>query len=221
MRRKGPLAVVGLSVALSAWGQGSGSTITLTRQPILGIFMDFDATPGNSSLAVMQKEVASLLKPSGIKVNWRLTGENKGDEPYARLVVLKFNGSCRVDGRLLQQKVGVAAVEPGEPLTLGDARVENGRVLPFSEVKCDEVRKALSYLTPAASQEQRQVALGIAMARVVAHELYHMLARTTSHAMRGLAKASQPLPELISSRKLVFERQDSEAIRKGFDAPQE
>jgi hypothetical protein len=104
---------------------------------------------------------------------------------------------------------------------LGDAKVENGRVLPFSEVRCDEVRKALSYLAPAASPEQRQVALGMAMARVVAHELYHMLARTTRHAMHGLARASQPLPELVSSRKMVFERQDSEAIRKGFDAPPE
>ena len=97
--------------------------------------------------------------------------------------------------------------------------MENGRVLPFSEVRCDEVRKALSYLAPAASPEQRQVALGMAMARVVAHELYHMLARTTRHAMHGLARASQPLPELVSSRKMVFERQDREAIRKEFDEP--
>ena len=110
-------------------------------------------------------------------------------------------------------------VETEEPVTLGDAKVENGKVLPFSEVRCDEVKKALSYLTPAASQEQRQVALGIAMARVVAHELYHILARTTSHAMKGLAKASEPLPDLISARKMTFDRHDSEAMRKGFETP--
>jgi hypothetical protein len=44
-------------------------------------------------------------------------------------------------------------------------------------------------------------------------------ARATAHAMRGLAKASQPLPESILSRKMVFERQGREAIRKGFDEP--
>jgi len=216
MRRKGPFAVVGLSVALSAWGQGSGSVITLTRVPTLGIFMDFDATPGNSSVAAMQQEVANLLKPSGIEVNWRLTGENNGDEPYARLVVLKFHGNCRADGRA---PLPAEKSETEEPVTLGDAKVENGKVLPFSEVRCDEVKKALSYLTPAASQEQRQVALGIAMARVVAHELYHILARTTSHAMKGLAKASEPLPDLISARKMTFDRHDSEAMRKGFETP--
>jgi hypothetical protein len=184
--------------------------------------MEFEAVPGNSSVAVMQREVTDLLKPSGISVNWRMTKENNGDEPYQRLVVLKFNGSCRAEGRPSLPAAGMAFLpEPNQPVMLGDAKVEKGRVLPFSEVRCDEVRKALSYLEPTASQEQRQVALGMAMARVVAHELYHILARTTKHAMQGLAKASQPLPELVSKRKMVFERQDSEAIRKGFEAPQE
>jgi hypothetical protein len=220
MRRKGLLAAVGLSVTLSAWGQDSGSVNNTPKNPTLGIFMEFEAVPGDSSVEVMQREVTDLLKPSGISVNWRMTEQNKGDEPYQRLVVFKFNGNCRADGRASLPVAGKAFLpEPGESVSVGDAKVENGKVLPFSEVRCDEVKKALSYMTPAASQEQRQVALGIAMARVVAHELYHMLARTTSHAMKGLAKASQPLPELISNRKMTFDPHDSEAMRKGFETP--
>ena len=37
----------------------------------------------------------------------------------------------------------------------------------------------------------------------------------------GSALAISALPELISSRKMAFERQDSEAIRKGFEKPPE
>jgi hypothetical protein len=37
------------------------------------------------------------------------------------------------------------------------------------------------------------------------------------HAERGLAKASQPLKELISKQAMSFREQDSAAIRKGFE----
>ena len=36
----------------------------------------------------------------------------------------------------------------------------------------------------------------------------------------ALALTSQPLPELIANRKLVLEKEDSGAMRKGFDALQ-
>jgi hypothetical protein len=162
----------------------------------------------------MQREVAGLLKPAGIHVNWRLLRENHGDETYSRLVVLKFIGSCRADW----------AVQPhdedeAENIAVGDTKVTQGHVLPYSEVRCDAVRRALSYLAPATSKEQRQEALGLAMGRVVAHELYHVLAHTASHAERGLAKASQPLKELISKQAIIFREQDAEAIRKGFESP--
>src|SRR5947207_878549 len=108
--------------------------------PTLAVYMDFDATPGVSALAIMQHEVDGLLKPAGIAVNWRLARENKGDEEYSRLVVLRFTGECQAEL--------VRTTDTEETLSLGDAKVVRGRVLPFSEVRCDEVRKALSFLAP-------------------------------------------------------------------------
>jgi hypothetical protein len=52
----------------------------------------------------------------------------------------------------------------------------------------------------------------------VAHELYHVLARTTLHAEKGLAKASQNLRDLVSKQAIVFGEHDAEAIRKGFES---
>ena len=201
MLRGLPLAALGLCTTFAVCAQ------TL---PTLGVYMDFDAAPGNSSLTVMQREVDALLKPTGISVNWRLVRENHGDETYSRLVVLKFTGNCQADHR-------GESVDSGDIAIVGDTKVVRGRVLPFSEVRCDQVRKALTFLAPSASKEQRQAALGRAMARVVAHELYHVLARTTSHAQHGLAKASQPLKDLISMNAITFREQDAEAIRRGFE----
>ena len=104
-------------------------------------------------------------------------------------------------------------VEAGERIVVGDTQVLDGRVLPFSEVRCDEVRRALSYLAPAATVEQRQKALGLAMGRVVAHELYHVLAHTTEHTQRGLARATQTLRDLVSSKAIRFREEEAEAMR--------
>jgi len=180
-----------------------------SNPPTLAVYMDFDTAPVGNSLEVMQREVDKLLKPAGVTVNWRLVRENHGVETHSRLVVLKFIGACRADWSVQTHGDDGAAV--------GDTQVAEGRVLPFSEVRCDVVRQALSYLAPASSKEQRQEALGLAMGRVVAHELYHVLARTTSHAEKGLAKASQTLRDLISKQSITFAAHDTEAIRKGFE----
>jgi hypothetical protein len=58
----------------------------------------------------------------------------------------------------------------------------------------------------------------MALGRVVAHELYHILARTTSHATGGLAKASQSLRDLIRPDDLEFQRKEAEAIHNAFRA---
>jgi hypothetical protein len=206
MLRALALTGIGLLTGSAAFAQTESTVNSLT----LGVYMDFDTVPGGSTVEVMQREVDALLKPSGIQVNWRLTQDNRGLETYSRLAVLKFTGACRADW--VRQ-----STDEDDTVAVGDTKVVEGRVLPFSEVRCDAVRRALTFLAPAASKEQRQEALGLALGRVVAHELYHVLARTTVHAERGLAKASQPLKELISKRAMSFREQDSAAIRKGFE----
>ena len=72
-----------------------------------------------------------------------------------------------------------------------------------------------SSISGLAGQEERQRALSRALARVVAHEIYHILAETTEHAGSGLAKAAQPLNDLVSKRKLEFATDDLRAIKEG------
>jgi hypothetical protein len=180
----------------------------LSQVPTVGVFLDFDSVPGNVPVAVMKKEVAALLKSSGVSLDWRMVGENTGAESFDGLVVLKFHGKCRVE-----------AWQDGETTSatraLGETLVEDGHVLPFSEVKCDAVRQALGYLRPEANQGEKQKALGLAMGRVVAHELYHVLARTTTHAARGLAKAAESLQDLVSGTEISFRKEDADAIQLG------
>jgi hypothetical protein len=173
--------------------------------------MDFDAAPANTAVDAMQREVDHIMRPAGLRVNWRHLGENRGTEAFNGVVVVKFKGKCQVEPWRGE------ASEPeltNEKVVLGTSLVAGGEVMPFSEVECDQVRKTVSYGEPATELE-RQHALGRAMGRVVAHELYHILASTTGHAARGLARGTQDFHDLTKGT-LGFRSQDAAAIRNSF-----
>ena len=180
-------------------------------RPSVGIYLDFDSAPGALAVETMKHEVDSILEPSGLTLGWRLAKENHGDEAFAGLVVLKFKGRCKIETWTTPE---IDLAQLGQTDTLGATEVVNGRVLPFSEVQCDKVRQALAYLRP--DQKDRQHAFGVALGRVVAHELYHILAHTTGHATLGLAKASESLEDLVAARSMVFRPEDSTAIRNSL-----
>jgi len=170
--------------------------------PLVGVYLSFDALPESVSVEVMKSAVERLLKPAGIALAWRMTAENSGKEAFAGLAVLRFKGRC-------------LPTAPGPINGFGEINIlattdeSHGQLLPYTDVECDQVRKALAYVP----QRSRQRALGIALGRVVAHELYHILANTATHAAEGLAKASQLLPDLVSLRDLSLDGRSSQAVQ--------
>ena len=78
--------------------------------------------------------------------------------------------------------------------------VADGKVLPFSEVECDQVRASLHSATWGTRGQQSDLVLGRALGRVLAHELYHFLTQTSAHANNGIAKRSLSRAELVSDR---------------------
>lgn len=163
----------------------------------------------------MERAVEVLLKPAGVSVTWRSTSENSGMEAFSRLAVVRFKGRCEVKSPIPASNFGTL----GETTALASTRVSGGRVLPYTEVDCDEVRRALAYLRPGAGLAERQKTFGAALGRVVAHELYHILANRVEHAGEGLAQASELLSDLVSSQNLSFDESATRAIRNGFEVP--
>lgn len=188
------------------------------QQSHVGVFMQFDSLPGAAAVAAIEHEADELLKPSGIAIDWRYLRDNRGDQSFAGLVVIKFKGSCKA-GWVPAGTGDFGSI--GETYTLAFTRVSSGRVLPFSEVECDQVRGALRFLRPGAGLKERQLALGRALGRVVAHELYHIFARTTAHAARGLAQPAQSLDDLISLDGPKFQDEEPRAMALPAAAPGE
>jgi hypothetical protein len=167
-------------------------------RPSIGIFLDFDSIPTSVALERMKRELKDLLKPSGLEPAFlddrHGSAAQHGNMTFAGLLVVRFKGRCSVERWRPEEGLPAAG-----PVPLASTLVEQGHVLPFSEVECDQLRRSLSALNPRAGRRQQQALLGIALGRVVAHELYHVLARTTSHAAEGLAKATHSLKDLVGS----------------------
>lgn len=187
-----------------------GGNISPGVAPTIGIFLQFESEPSAVSFDEMKSEVAHLMDSTGLRVNWRFLKENRGRESFSDLLVVRFKGKCRAEF----EPVHSDRYSPfGELVTLASTQVRDGRVLPFTEVECDQVRRTLGE-EEIISEHQKQSAFGKALGRVVAHELYHLLAQTTKHTHHGLAKATHDWREM-GSEGLRFQDEESGAMRQG------
>jgi len=154
------------------------------------------ATPMDSAIAhEFQQEVQRLLAPAGIDVVWRKTEEANSGDALEKVTVASFDGPCSAAElpSLPQSHRGTAV--------LADTVVsKQSQVEPFFRVDCAEVigrlRPALDHL----NVPMRNAIFGRALGRVIAHELYHILARTMDHAHTGVAKASFSTQDLLAER---------------------
>ena len=172
--------------------------------PPVTLVLQFDQGYSTESLAVMEREVASIVGESGIKVDWRLLTDLQPTDSFESLVVVRFHGACDM--------------KPALPLLnerayYGFTYVSDGSVLPFSEVECDKISNSIR---PAMSRQQwreRDTILGRALGRVLAHELFHMLAKTQHHAGEGVTKSALS-PEQLISDKLTMAPADLETLKR-------
>jgi hypothetical protein len=94
---------------------------------------------------------------------------------------------------------GYAAADDLAPhdKSLATTAITDSRVLPFSTVNCGALTRALQPVLVKEPGAQRDLLYGRALARVIAHELYHALSRTTCHAHSGIAKSAFSRDDLL------------------------
>lgn len=152
-----------------------------------------DGDPASPAiLQAMESEADAALAPAGIKLVWKWGHELDGKAVSGQLALVHLRGQCR----------------PASPVhnvshsssPLGQTHIVDGQVLPIADILCDAVRKLIDRDLRVAASEDRDKLLGRAIGRVTAHELYHILLRTTSHSHEGLARYAQSAAELLAPR---------------------
>ena len=162
-----------------------------------------DGRYSEAAIREMGREAAHILKQSGVFLHWQL-GE-PAQAVNGRLVVVKLLGRCDMDG------------PPAFPMSgpLGWSHESNGVMLPFSDLACDNIRGAVHSAVLAGHALRGNVLLGRAMGRVLAHELYHIVADTAEHGEDGVTQPALSAQELTSGQ-LELRPADVEAIRSGL-----
>jgi hypothetical protein len=191
------LPLAGLLITCSGALRAAGSA-----HPEIALLLRFDTPPGNAFLAIMEAELTRIMGTADLRLRWLFPADLKGQQAFARVQVFTFHGACRAT--------------PGEPdpeqisgsVSLADTAGDGASILPYSDVNCDRLRGFLSGEGPAEAGAERR--LGFAMARVLAHEMYHVLLETRVHGKTGITKPMHT-PSALLSRSLRFS--DDELIR--------
>jgi hypothetical protein len=162
-----------------------------------------DAVP-DLAFEQLKAEVSDLMEASDIRTEWRDRSEISGSDRFSNLIVVDFRGQCR-NGR--------DEVVTRDGQTLGRTQVMEGEILPFVEIECGQVRSFLKMALSSRPAQLTDDVLGRALARVMAHELYHVLGDTMSHSRSGIAKESLSGADLVSSH-ITFTPADLARMRQ-------
>jgi hypothetical protein len=166
----------------------------------LTIVLDFRGAHSERSVEAMKKEVQTVMKGSGLNIDWRSRAGAAG-ESFDHLVVVRFNGKC------ILEPVPHMYDERG-PLAF--TYNTDGAMQPFSEVLCDQVTASIRSAMFSGDFAKADQILGRALGRVVAHELVHMLSEDRGHGKEGIARRALTGRELIASQT----RLDPEDLRR-------
>jgi hypothetical protein len=177
--------------------EGASTSVTVAVMP--------EGHYSESSLREMGREAANILKKSGVKLRLRLG--DPGQVSDSLLVVIMLKGDCEMDGTPSASKG-----------PLGWSHEVDGKILPFGEVACSDIWGSLRSARYLENHLPGDVALGRAMGRVLAHELYHIVAATPRHGRDGVARKAFSTRELTDGQ-LDLDQSDAELIRSGLQRP--
>lgn len=195
------MKVLFFCLSLAVWpalgGQPKGSPAPIT------LYTEFQQEPSTIVWNTIRQEVEAIMAPSGVTLEWRSLSNVRGNETSVELAVIKFKGRCDIAG------LNPHASQSG---ALGWTHVSDGIILPFTDVDCTRIREFLQPSLVAIPGRDREQAFGRAIGRVLAHELYHIFAKTAHHSNVGVAKAAYSVRDLLSE-DFVFEEHESNVLR--------
>jgi hypothetical protein len=157
-------------------------------------------------MRAMNREVDALMLPAGFRVVWRGAGDPPSAAGAEHLVMVELRGVC------MAQFARMASMPLSSPRALASSSVAEGRVLPFSWLDCTALNRFLAPVVSLPSQAEQDNLYGRSMARLLAHEFYHILAQTDDHAPAGIAKARFSTADLMAEH-FDFELSALEKLR--------
>jgi hypothetical protein len=163
----------------------------------LAVYTDFQHPPNAAVVDSLHAEVDSIILPLGLGLEWRSLDAH-GDRVSGELAVISFKGTCDNSG---------LPPHADDSRSLGWTHITDGQILPFTDVDCDRIRSFTGSRIKGRAPSDRDRLLGRAVGRVVAHELYHILARRAHHGSGSVDRPEYTARDLVSDD---FQLQETE-----------
>lgn len=160
----------------------------------LTVLLDIEQKHSQRALTEMRKELAKVFKPTNLTLDVRLRQDTKPEETFSDVVLVKLKGTCRM------QNYAPLMDERGP---FAWTHTVDGKILPFSEVACDHVARSIQQAIGSESRDRDRL-LGRALARVMAHEIVHMVGKCSDHSHAGVFRHA------LSGRQLIAEKLELE-----------
>lgn len=175
------------------------------------VLVEVDKPIPSEAMQSMQAEIARLFQKSQRPVLLRSRADFRLGDEADELVLVRLRGECRI---------------PPEPVFLDErgpqafayTHVTDGQVLPFSEVLCERVLRSAKRAMWGGEHGRANHLLGRALARVVAHELIHILTGEKSHSHDGVFQRTLTGRQLIEDG-IDFAGSEFEQLRRRNPGP--
>jgi hypothetical protein len=184
------LASVVAVLVLSAHVLASSRTADHTSQRItLLLYVDAPQYASVESLNAMKRELFEMMNTPTVDFQFVTPEQAKPPAYFSTLVSVRLAGACNIETRTAAEMTKGA---------LAFAHSSDGRILPFIEIECDRVRRHARSAFWGPDNDRTAYLYGRALARVLAHELYHVLTGRKQHTATGLTSKSLTGLQLIS-----------------------
>lgn len=160
----------------------------------LVVYLKTGTNQPNAPITQMKQDLAALMRTAGYQVSFRTPRTGAGDDA-SYLAVVQLNGTCALPAGY----IGILG-PPVNGESLATTNITDGQVLPFSTVNCEALTRSVAPALRTSVAAQRDFLYGRALARVVAHELYHILAGSIDHAKSGVARSCFSQDDLVAER---------------------
>ncbi len=173
-----------------------------TRTPVV-IAVEAQSRLPAPALDELQSELSRLFANSSREIRVQALDAARSVDAFD-LVHLRLHGECRL-------KLEPFLLDERGPYAI--THVSDGRPLPFAEVDCRRVRQAVRAALHGGQIRESDRYIGRALARIVGHELWHMITGRRGHSSHGVARGKLRPAELVGEGAR-FADHDEALIRK-------
>ena len=195
------------SVSVSAAPPTGANPGHFSEIPPVALLLDFEQRPAETILAQAKQQAEAILEPSGLRLEWKMLDEVRLGEDFADLAVIRFKGTCRPASIRVRPMPDTGR----HRAALASTQISDGQILAFSQVECDTLREYLASTGSALNSAQLDEKFARALARVMAHELFHIFSRRSRHSSSGVAQGSYTRFDLLQE-DFALDPRDSSAI---------